>query len=79
MKRLHFLLLALGLAGTAFSSSAQAPASPRSERPNDPGERTDVAAVEPVVFKEMRAEMVRLYTEIQGQGHDWRESWLRRW
>ncbi len=46
---------------------------------NDPGERKDVAAAEPMVYEKMKTEMVRLYTEIQGQGHDWHESWLRRW
>ena len=46
---------------------------------SDLGERKDLASAEPEVFKAMKAEMLELYTEVQAQGRDWRESWLRRW
>ncbi len=45
----------------------------------DPGERHDAADTNPEVFERMKAEMLRLYGEIQADVHPWKESWLRRW
>lgn len=46
---------------------------------HDQRELEDVAAFQPEVFEEMKSEMISLFTEIQGQGRDWHESWIRRW
>jgi arylsulfatase A len=47
---------------------------------NDPEERQDVSATHPRVTERLRAELERLYAEVQTEGRsDWSESWLRRW
>ena len=45
----------------------------------DPGERHDLARKHPDRTADMRGEMESLLTEVQHEGRDWQESWLRGW
>ncbi len=46
---------------------------------SDPGERRDVANEHTDIAASLRAEMLKIYEQIQEKDMGWSESWLRRW